>query len=319
MLVLAVIDATLVALFFLFQILPWKTPGPWRLIWFFAVLTCLLFIMAEVQAVIESGPASALSHQGPLFAAILCASACFILAYLRGPKALLLEREAKDQDLASRSEYMSIVAHELRNPLIAISSAARVLQRREGEAGQLGQGIADEARAALSLLDGLTDLASIESGRLVSALHVLDLAALVRDTVRSSQGDRRIDVRGTGEPMQVFGDDRRLGEVVRNLVGNAIKYSPPDAGIEVTLGVTAERGRAVVPVRDFGPGVPPSERSKLFQKFTRLSTSGGTRGSGLGLYICRQIVRDHGGELTADWPPGGGSIFSFTIPLNRTV
>ncbi|MBM4421056.1 MAG: HAMP domain-containing histidine kinase [Chloroflexi bacterium] len=280
---LAVIDATLVALFFLFKILPWKSPGPWRLIWAFATLTSALVILAELQAVLAGGTAISLAHQGPLFAAILSASGCFILAYLRGPRSVIAAREEQERELASRSEYLSIVAHELRNPLIAIASAARAIARRDGEAGQMGAGIADEARAALTLLDGLTDLASIESGRLVSALRPHDLATVVRETVRSTQGDREVRLRGVESGLMVLGDDRRIGEVVRNLVGNALKYSGPGAPVEVSIGLTAERDRAVVSVRDHGPGLPPAERGKLFQKFTRLSTSGGTRGSGLGL------------------------------------
>jgi signal transduction histidine kinase len=96
---------------------------------------------------------------------------------------------------------------------------------------------------------------------------------------------------------------------------HAAKYSPADSEVQVILGVSADRRSAIVQVRDTGPGIPPAERGRLFQKFARLSTAGGTRGSGLGLFISREIVRDHGGELWVDWPPGGGSVFSFSVPL----
>ena len=125
----------------------------------------------------------------------------------------------------------------------------------------------------------------------------------------------RVVVRGAEQPMAVLGDERRLGQVTRNLMSNAAKFSPADSEIQVSLGVSADRRSAIVQVHDAGPGIPPSERGRLFQKFARLSTAGGTRGSGLGLFISRGIVHDHGGELWADWPPGGGSVFSFRVPL----
>ena len=113
----------------------------------------------------------------------------------------------------------------------------------------------------------------------------------------------------------MLGDPHRLAQVLKNLLSNAVKYSPSGTPIDITLGLSGDRARAVVAIRDRGPGVPPPERGRLFEKFARLSTAGGTRGSGLGLYICRQILRDHDGELLADWPPGGGSLFSFEIPV----
>lgn len=90
-LALGTIDATLVALFFLFRVLPWSRPGPWRLIWVFASLTSIFFILGELEAGNLGGEALALAHQGPLFVAILCASAGFILAYLHGPRSVAVE------------------------------------------------------------------------------------------------------------------------------------------------------------------------------------------------------------------------------------
>lgn len=216
-----------------------------------------------------------------------------------------------------RQEYMSVVAHELRNPLVAIGAAARVvakdLQGRPNET--LASGIVSEVRHALDLLDGLTDVSSLESGRLRIVLAEVDLSALVQTCAQGVAADREVIIRGADRPITVLADENRIGQVLRNLLGNAAKYTPADAPIEVTVGVTPDRRRAVVAVRDHGPGVPPLERARLFERFSRLSTAGGTRGSGLGLYISRSIVRDHQGELVADWPSGGGTVFTFTLPL----
>lgn len=112
-------------------------------------------------------------------------------------------------------------------------------------------------------------------------------------------------------------DDRRIRQMLRNLLDNAAKYSPVETPIEVSVGTTADHRSALVQVRDCGPGVPSGERARLFEKFARLSTASGTRGSGLGLYLCRAIVRAHGGEIWGEWPASGGSVFSFTLPLAR--
>ena len=216
------------------------------------------------------------------------------------------------------ADHLSIVMHELRNPLVGIEAAARILAKdlKAHPAGKQASAIASETRHMLALLESVADAEAAAAGRLRSILGPLDLAVLVAETIETIHlnGHPTI-VRGTDEPVRVRGDDRRLRQVLRNLLTNAALYSPPDAPIEVTVGVDPRRGMATVEVRDHGPGIPPLERPRLFRKFARLSTAGGTRGSGLGLYVCRAIIRDHHGELTFDSPAGGGSAFSFSVPL----
>lgn len=216
-----------------------------------------------------------------------------------------------------RQEYMSVVAHELRNPLVAVGAAARVVakdvQGRSSES--IANGIVVEVRHALDMLDSLTDVSSMESGRLRIVLRPCDLSTLVRTTLQGVAPAHKVVLVGAETPITVLADEGRIGQVLRNLVGNAAKYAPSGSSIEVSVGLSSDRRFAVVAVRDEGPGVPPLERGRLFERFARLSTAGGTRGSGLGLYISRGIIRDHHGDLSADWPPGGGSVFTFTLPL----
>ena len=236
------------------------------------------------------------------------------------------QRLASEQEAANelkrsqnqRQEYLSVLAHELRNPLNAINAAARVLAKEiAGLHGEgTARGIATEAHHAMELLDGLTDVASLESGRMRMALRPIDLSAVLTETAGTVVDGHKLVLRGAEHPLVVLGDDRRLGQVIRNLLTNAAKYSPAEAEIQVSLGMSSDRQNAIVQVRDAGPGIPPAERVRLFEKFARLSTAGATRGSGLGLFISRGIVRDHGGEMWADWPAGGGSVFSFSVPLS---
>lgn len=240
-------------------------------------------------------------------------------AFAIGGPFLLREARAAielQQTASKRSEYYAVVAHELRNPLIGIRAMAKILVRQLPESRRVEYIAALEAEssAALALLDGLTDIASIESGRLRLALRPVELTGVVREVTNALRsGGHAISVTGDEQPLIVAGDERRIGQVLRNLVSNAVKYSPDGAPIE--LSVTTDRHAAIVRVHDAGPGVPVSERDQLFQKFTRLSTAGATRGSGLGLYISSMIVRDHHGELWAEWPADGGSVFGFSVPL----
>lgn len=246
---------------------------------------------------------------------VVFATVALLVDRVLGQTAALRSQQLQlERELKTRAEYTSLVAHELRNPLVSISAAARTFGRHKDQT-TLAEGIAAESGAALELLDSLSDVASIEAGRLRSALQRMDLAELVRSVVSAADhGDHELRLHNAQEGVVVLGDPHRLAQVLKNLLSNAVKYSPAGTPIDVTLGLSGDRALAVVTVRDQGPGVPPPERDRLFQKFARLSTAGGTRGSGLGLYICRQILRDHDGELHADWPSGGGSVFSFELP-----
>lgn len=215
---------------------------------------------------------------------------------------------------SDREDYLSLVIHELRNPLVGIDAAARVLARDLGPhpGSARASGIAAEARHLLGLLESVADAEAAAAGRLKSRPRSIDLAALVRETVaRTHLEDHPISVSAEG-PITVRADAERIRQVVVNLLMNAAHYSP--AGTPIDIAVTPRSSSAQVEIRDQGPGIPASERRKLFQKFTRLTTADGTRGSGLGLYICRAIVEDHGGEIGYA-RAGKASTFTFSLPL----
>jgi signal transduction histidine kinase len=218
---------------------------------------------------------------------------------------------------SARDEYLQLLWHELRNPLVGISAAATVLSKQLPDGSveaQRAAAIAGEASHMLALLQEVTEIAEIETGRLRSVLVPTDLVALVRTALRTQHlGDHELSLIGDDIDVEVLADDRRIRQVIANLLANAVAYSPPGTAIEVRLEPSADPGAARVSVRDHGPGIPPHERARLFTKFARLSTAEGTRGTGLGLYICRELVRDHGGELRAEFPPDGGSMFSFAL------
>ena len=223
---------------------------------------------------------------------------------------------------AELSDYAATLAHEVSAPIASIGAGAQMLVKQlEGHPAEAtARAVADEAKAAYALLESLADLSAIEAGRLRLSLRRIDIAGLVRGGFALVQPeDRRIVLDVPSVPIVTVADDRRIRQVLRNLVGNAAKYSAPGTKIEVRVGVTSDRRSAIVQVRDEGPAIPPRERQRVFDKFVRLSTAGATRGSGLGLHISRAIVIDHGGEIWAEWPATGGNMFSFTLPLARAA
>jgi signal transduction histidine kinase len=222
---------------------------------------------------------------------------------------------------SDREDYLSLVIHELRNPLVGIDATARVLARELGShpGSKRAAAIASEARHLLAMLESVADAEAAAAGRLRSHLRPVDLVALVRETVAGMHFDGRVvTIAGADEPLMVHADVGRVRQVLTNLLVNAAQYSPPATPIDVVVRADPRRGSASVEVHDRGPGIPAGERRRLFKKFTRLSTADGTRGSGLGLYICRAIVAEHGGRIAFEGG-GGRSTFAFTLPLAAGV
>ncbi len=217
-------------------------------------------------------------------------------------------------------DHLSIVIHEIRNPLIGIDAAARVLAAELGShpAAKRATAIATEAKALLALLEGVADAEAAEAGRLRPAAVPVDLARTVREAVAAAHlPGHPVSVSGVDDEVVVRGDDGRIRQVLRNLLVNAAQYTPAGSPIEVSLVRDRARRTATVHVRDHGPGIPAAERRRLFRRFTRLSTAGATRGSGLGLFISKAIVEEHGGRMRAAAARGGGSDFSFTLNTLR--
>ena len=214
-----------------------------------------------------------------------------------------------------QSEYVSAIAREITNPLIGIQVAANVLagrQRGDLDPATTAGRIADEAGLALELVRGMSAAASAETHRTKLRSDPIDVAALAREVVEGFDPRGHPVVVEAPPTLRTLADPDAVATILRHLLGNAAKYSPPAASIHVR---TIDAGEAVqVSVRDHGPGVPEHERAQLFQRFARLSTAGGTSGAGLGLYICEVIARELGGSMRFHAPPGGGAEFTLFLP-----
>ncbi|MFN7963928.1 MAG: two-component regulator propeller domain-containing protein [Thermoanaerobaculia bacterium] len=224
-----------------------------------------------------------------------------------------------------KSEFMGIVAHDLKNPLAVIYGyAGLMVSKAEKEPGQAktARRIGASARRMLSIVSDLLDTTALESGRIPFEPEPVEMAEVLFAVLDSQQmlaqdRDVRLEARVTGET-RVLGDREKLRRVLENLVGNAVRYTRPSSTVLVSLEERAEGGRRVerITVADQGPGLTPEEVARLFQRFERLGqkSEGPTGSTGLGLAIVRQFVELHGGRVWVESEPGVGSSFIVELP-----
>ncbi len=238
-----------------------------------------------------------------------------------------LLRLAQDAVLA-RDEFLAIASHELKTPLtplrLKLQKVLRLVSRTgtppsRQELAEALRGTDAHLQRVVDLVDQLLDASRIASDGPRLALEQTDLAALVREVVERHRAE--LDQAGCDVSVsvmrQVVGafDRLRLGQVVTNLLMNAMKYAP--GPIEVAVDADALTARLAV--RDRGPGIAPEDRERIFGPFERTVSHLHTSGFGLGLHIVRQIVEAHGGGVRVDSAPGAGSTFVVELPLEQAV
>jgi heavy metal sensor kinase len=228
--------------------------------------------------------------------------------------------ERIENQVAEQRRLVGDASHELRTPL-AVMRAELDVGRRGAElpaaARELLASIDEEVEVMTRLVDNLLILARGDEGRLDlgrAPLRLDELAADRVDRMRSVAEAKGVRLTLRGEPAEVVGDRRRLGEVVTNLLDNAVKYTP--AGGQVEVGVTAHPGLVRLTVDDTGPGIPADDLSRVFDRFYRVDSARSRTegGAGLGLAICRELVTAHGGRITAARRPAGGSSLIVELP-----
>ncbi len=220
-----------------------------------------------------------------------------------------------------RNSLLSSVSHDLRTPLAAITGAASSLMDDEAslrsvDRYELAQTIYDEAARLNRLLRNLLDMTRLESGALRinkewQPLEEVVGAALSR--LEDPLADRAVNIHLPASLPFVPLDSVLIEQVLINLLENAIKYTPPGSPIDLTA--RQDEAWIVVEIADRGPGLPPGEEQRIFEKFYRARTPQNGSGVGLGLTICRGIVEAHGGEIWAENRSGGGAAFYFKLPL----
>ena len=223
-----------------------------------------------------------------------------------------------------KNRFLGIAAHDMRSPLGSIKGFSQLMLSEATGALTAEQQdflgtICRISEEMLRLLNDLLDVSAIESGRLDLELARASLRQMLEERIRINRflAEKKgiaVQTKLADTPDVLF-DAHRIGQVVDNLLGNAVKFSPPGSHIVVSL---EARGRvAEIRVADEGPGVPPEDLPKLFGTFQRLSAkpTGGEKSTGLGLSIVHRIVEAHHGTVTVESAPGSGATFVVTLPL----
>jgi NtrC-family two-component system sensor histidine kinase KinB len=236
-----------------------------------------------------------------------------------------------------RTELIAVASHELRTPVTTLRMSLLMLRESTEE---LEPRLRDLVQTALigvdqlgETVDELLDMTLIEAGRLKLSAECVDLGGVVREVVARSQARAdelgvRLAVRSDGDVAAVTGDRARLRIVINNIVNNALKYTPRGGTIEISLSsesnidAGSER-RVIVDVTDTGPGIPSEFRARVFEKFFRVEhyrpgSEEAPRGSGIGLYLCKEIVELHGGSIRCEKAvTGRGARIVFEVPARR--
>jgi signal transduction histidine kinase len=220
-----------------------------------------------------------------------------------------------------KSDFVSMVSHELRTPLTSIIGFSRTLlnlslpDEKRRECLKI---IESEGKRLAAMVEETLDITKIEAGDFSLAISTFNLADLIRECTALLDGgpSPRVELSIPGTPLEIKGDKERVKRILVNLIDNGLKYGGSSGKVRVTAEVDGDA--VVVGVHDHGPGISAESREKLFNRFYRGDDeiAAQTRGSGLGLYIVKNIVEAHNGKIWVDSAPGRGASFYFTIPKN---
>lgn len=226
-----------------------------------------------------------------------------------------------------KEEFIGMASHDLKNPLTSIILSTTLLSVALKKANAFSERVTESmdiltrsTRSMKRIVEDFLDIQALDDRRVSLDTAACDLASLLKDAVANLSGyaaSKEIALRcdGTAGPRPITADGSRIRQVLDNLIGNAIKFSPPGTCVRTRL--MEDAGDCVrCEVQDQGPGLPPSEMSRLFTKYGRLGTlpTGGEKSSGIGLYICHRLISLHGGEIGARNCPEGGATFWFCVP-----
>ncbi len=249
---------------------------------------------------------------------------------LRGKNEQILSLHLRGVEASNRAkdEFMAMLGHELRNPLGAITTAIHILETRgapDDKAASLRGIIARQTQHLTHLVEDLLDVSKLVSGKIVlhrRAVDLRDVAVRVVTSLQEAGRTTKHSIALTGAPVTVLGDPTRLEQVVSNLLDNAVKYTPPGGGIDVTI--AADGPDAVLTVRDTGVGIHRDALPTIFDLFVqaRQTLDRSQGGLGLGLTIVKRLVDLHGGTISASSAgPHLGSEFTVRLPraLHETV
>jgi signal transduction histidine kinase len=231
--------------------------------------------------------------------------------------------EAEKQVARLQENFISTISHELLTPLGFIKGYATTLLRSDISWDETSRHefltiIDEETDRLQELIDNLLDSSRLQSGAMRMEFQPVRLDALIRDVImraRMQHTNLQVLLKLDGPTQPIQGDPRRLSQVIDNLLSNAIKYAP---GAAIVIGLNRENDSMKITFQDNGPGIPAQYLSHLFERFFRNPEQAvNVRGTGLGLYICRQIIEAHMGKITIESYVGDGTTFFINLPCEQ--
>ncbi len=221
-----------------------------------------------------------------------------------------------------KNDFISMVSHELKTPLTSLNGYLQIIgaKSRKTEDAAL-HSLADKANRQIvkmtKLINGFLNVSRLESGQIYIERTLFDMAQLIKETEEEflTQINTHQLVFAPVLETMVNADRDKIGQVINNLISNAIKYSPP--GTTIHIACLAQKGQVKVSVRDEGIGISAENLPRLFERFYRVNNQSyqSVAGFGIGLYLCYEILQRHGGKIWAESEPGHGSNFYFELPL----
>lgn len=247
---------------------------------------------------------------------------------LRRQRRLIQESNEQLRKLEElRDNLVHMVVHDMRTPLTAIYGFLQTLETLEGERlSEQGREFVQTALAAteelVEMVSSLLDVSKMEAGEMKLNLTQCELLTIAREAlakVEPLKGDRQLLLSGADEPVMVMADAELIARVFQNLLGNALKFTPDDGRVTVSIEPSAHAVR--VRVQDTGPGIPPEYRERIFEKFGQVEHPANKQrySTGIGLTFCKLAVEAHGGQVGVDSEEGRGSTFWFDLPRRPSV
>lgn len=248
---------------------------------------------------------------------------------LQGFVKIIRDRTRESEILRSKSEFLTVAAHQLRTPLAAINWVFEGLNHEAipPAATELVSTGALAGKKLLKIVDDLLDVAKLEGGKFGYAFQEGDLiafidrlladATVVAKTYKVNMYFEHVGV----DALPLKFDAQKLGLAFSNLIDNAVKYNVPNGSITVSVSLLTDQPYALITIKDTGVGVPPEALPKLFSKFFRAENvmKFATEGSGLGLYLVKNIIQRHGGKIWVESVINRGTTFSFVLPTDPSL